>query len=77
MLTATGNAIGIDPCIRIVPQDFGMENVNVVARGIVMAPHREGSQSPSIPRPAPKRTSPSGNARENAIRSMLWRAKRG
>ncbi|WP_063962890.1 transcriptional regulator FtrA [Burkholderia paludis] len=54
VLTAAGSAAGIDLCIHIVRQDFGVEKANIVARGLVMPPHREGGQSQFIPQPVPR-----------------------
>lgn len=54
VLTAAGSAAGIDLCIHIVRQDFGVERANDVARGLVMPPHRAGGQSQFIPHPVPK-----------------------
>ncbi|WP_428241175.1 transcriptional regulator FtrA [Gynuella sp.] len=52
--TAAGSAAGIDLCLHIVRQDFGVEIANSIARGLVMPPHREGGQSQFIPQPVPK-----------------------
>lgn len=54
VLTAAGSAAGMDLCIHIVRQDFGVERANIVARGLIMPPHREGGQSQFIPQPVPK-----------------------
>ncbi|MCG8708581.1 transcriptional regulator FtrA [Brenneria sp. 4F2] len=54
VLTAAGSAAGMDLCIHIVRQDFGVERANDVARGLIMPPHREGGQSQFIPQPVPK-----------------------
>ncbi|CAM5187322.1 Transcriptional regulator GlxA family with amidase domain OS=Castellaniella defragrans OX=75697 GN=HNR28_002405 PE=4 SV=1 [Castellaniella defragrans] len=54
ILTAAGSAAGLDLCIHIVRQDFGVERANIVARGLVMPPHREGGQSQFIPQPVPE-----------------------
>ena len=45
VLTSAGSAAGIDLCLHIVRADFGAAIANAVARGIVVAPHREGSQA--------------------------------
>lgn len=54
ILTAAGSAAGMDLCIHIVRQDFGVEKANIVARGLIMPPHREGGQSQFIPQPVPR-----------------------
>lgn len=54
VLTSAGSAAGMDLCIHIVRQDFGVERANVVARGLIMPTHREGGQSQLISQPVPK-----------------------
>jgi AraC family transcriptional regulator, transcriptional activator FtrA len=54
MLTAAGSAAGIDLCLHIVRQDFGVEAANSVARRLVVPPHRDGGQAQFIPRPVPR-----------------------
>lgn len=54
VLTSAGSAAGMDLCIHIVRRDFGVERANIVARGLVMPPHREGGQAQFIPQPVPK-----------------------
>lgn len=53
VLTAAGSAAGMDLCIHIVRKDFGVARANIVARGLIMPPHREGGQSQFIPQPVP------------------------
>lgn len=55
-LTAAGSAAGIDLCLHIVRQDFGVEAANSVARRLVVPPHRDGGQAQFIPRPVPRQT---------------------
>lgn len=54
VLTAAGSAAGIDLCLHIVRNDYGIEAANIVARGLIMPPHRQGGQSQYIPQPIPK-----------------------
>lgn len=54
MLTAAGSAAGIDLCLHIVRQDFGLEAANRVARRLVVPPHRDGGQAQFIPQPIPR-----------------------
>jgi AraC family transcriptional activator FtrA len=51
VLTAAGSAAGIDLCLHLVRSDFGSETANVVARRLVVQPHREGGQAQFIARP--------------------------
>jgi AraC family transcriptional activator FtrA len=58
ILTSAGSAAGIDLCLHIIRRDFGARVVNEVARGLVMAPHREGGQAQFIPHPVGDATEP-------------------
>ncbi len=53
VLTAAGNAAGIDLCLHLVRRDFGPAAANTVARRLVVPPHREGGQAQYVPRPVP------------------------
>ncbi len=50
LLTAAGSAAGIDLCLHIVRRDYGPEAANVVARRLVVPPHREGGQAQYVQR---------------------------
>jgi AraC family transcriptional activator FtrA len=51
VLTAAGSAAGLDLCLHLVRRDFGAATANIVARRLVVPPHREGGQSQFIHRP--------------------------
>lgn len=51
VLTSAGAAAGIDLCLHIVRADFGAEVANLVARDMVIPPHREGGQAQFVDRP--------------------------
>src|SRR5262245_33438657 len=51
ILTSAGSAAGIDLCLHIVRRDYGAEIANVVARRLVVPPHREGGQAQYAPHP--------------------------
>jgi len=51
ILTSAGSAAGIDLCLHIVRRDYGAAIANVVARRLVVAPHREGGQAQYVPCP--------------------------
>ena len=55
VITSAGSAAGIDACIHLVRRDFGSRIANVVARRLVMPPHREGGQSQFISAPVHER----------------------
>lgn len=54
VLTAAGSAAGIDLCLHVVRSDFGAEAANMVARRLVVPPHRDGGQAQFVPRPVPR-----------------------
>ncbi|HBZ3632017.1 TPA: transcriptional regulator FtrA, partial [Klebsiella quasipneumoniae] len=41
LMTSAGSAAGIDLCLHLVREDFGSEAANVVARRLVVSPHRD------------------------------------
>jgi AraC family transcriptional activator FtrA len=51
LLTSAGSAAGLDLCLHLVRRDHGSAVANVVARRLVLAPHREGGQAQFIERP--------------------------
>ncbi|HEY3948707.1 transcriptional regulator FtrA [Phenylobacterium sp.] len=50
ILSSAGSAAGIDLCLHVVRHDFGPAAANVVARRLVVPPHREGGQAQFIER---------------------------
>lgn len=52
VLTSAGSAAGIDAGLHLVREDWGAEVAAVVARRLVMAPHRDGGQRQFAVRPA-------------------------
>lgn len=59
LLTSAGSAAGIDLMLHIIRGDFGAEAANIVARRLVVQPHRSGGQAQFIERPvAPRPESP-------------------
>jgi len=53
VLTSAGTAAGIDLCLHIVRMEFGAEVANMIARRMVVPPHREGGQAQYIETPMP------------------------
>jgi len=51
ILTSAGTAAGIDLCLHIVRSDYGAEVANIVARRMVVPPHRDGGQAQFIDLP--------------------------
>lgn len=50
VLTSAGIACGIDLCLHIVRKDYGAAVAATVARRLVVAPHRDGSQAQFVDR---------------------------
>jgi AraC family transcriptional regulator, transcriptional activator FtrA len=42
VLTSAGTAAGLDLCLHIVRRDFGADVANLLARRLVVPPHRPG-----------------------------------
>lgn len=53
VLTSAGTAGAIDLALHIVRHDFGARVANLVARRMVVAPHRDGGQSQFVTAPVP------------------------
>jgi AraC family transcriptional regulator, transcriptional activator FtrA len=51
ILTSAGSAAGIDLCLHLVRQDFGVAAANKVARRLVLPAHREGGQAQFVEQP--------------------------
>jgi AraC family transcriptional activator FtrA len=58
VLTSAGSAAGIDLCLHIIRKDFGTSIANLVARRLVVAPHRDGGQAQFIKRPVEEPENP-------------------
>jgi transcriptional regulator GlxA family with amidase domain len=54
VLTSAGTAAGIDLCLYILRQEFGDEIARIVARRMVVPPHRDGGQAQYIQDPLPE-----------------------
>lgn len=53
IVTAAGSAAGLDMALHVIRTSHGTEISNAVARGLNMAPHRDGGQAQFAPRPVP------------------------
>ncbi len=51
MMTSAGSAAGIDLCLHLVREDYGIDAANTVARRLVVSPHRDGAQAQQVVRP--------------------------
>lgn len=52
--TSAGAGAGIDLCLHLVRQDHGAAHAALVARHMVMPPHRDGGQAQYVPPPPPE-----------------------
>ena len=57
LITSAGTAAGIDACLHLVRRELGSEITNVIARRMVVPPHRDGGQRQYIDQPIPVRCS--------------------
>lgn len=65
VFTSAGSAAGIDLCLHVVRTDFGLEAANLVARRLVIQPHRDGAQKQQVAQPV-------AQARESQRLGMLF-----
>lgn len=50
---SAGSAAGLDLALELVRQDFGHQAANIVARRLVVSPHRSGGQAQYVETPVP------------------------
>jgi AraC family transcriptional activator FtrA len=51
ILTSAGTAASIDLCLHLVRKDLGAEIANIIARRMVVPPHRDGGQAQYVDHP--------------------------
>ncbi|MEJ8311024.1 transcriptional regulator FtrA [Agrobacterium larrymoorei] len=54
VLTSAGSAAGIDLCLHLVRRDYDTRAANMVARRLVVPPHRDGGQAQFIDKAVPE-----------------------
>jgi AraC family transcriptional activator FtrA len=54
VLTSAGSAAAIDLCLHLIRRDFGTKAANLVARRLVVPPHRDGGQAQFIDKAVPE-----------------------
>jgi transcriptional regulator GlxA family with amidase domain len=54
IVTSAGSAAGLDACLHLFRSEFGASVATTVARGMVVAPHRDGGQAQFIDSPIPQ-----------------------
>jgi AraC family transcriptional activator FtrA len=67
VLTSAGSAAGLDLCLHVIRRDHGPKAANMVARRLVVQPHRDGGQAQFIEAPMPD-----DPADDRLARSMEW-----
>ncbi|BEL09597.1 transcriptional regulator FtrA [Actinoplanes sichuanensis] len=67
VLTSAGSAAGLDLCLHVIRRDHGPKAANLVARRLVVQPHRDGGQAQFIEAPMPD-----DPADDRLSRSMEW-----
>ncbi len=55
IITSAGSSAGIDACLHVIRSDHGAQVANVVARRLVMPPHRDGGQAQYVEAPVQER----------------------
>ncbi|WP_296103856.1 transcriptional regulator FtrA [uncultured Agrobacterium sp.] len=68
VLTSAGSAAGIDLCLHLIRRDFGTRAANMVARRLVVPPHRDGGQAQFIDKSVPE---PHEKARLGPLLDMM------
>jgi len=71
VVTSAGVAAALDCCLHILRTDQGERVAARVARSLVLAPHRDGSQAQFIPTPLAPAAGP-----DPVERAMAWAARR-
>lgn len=56
VITSAGTSAGLDCCLAIVRQQYGVKIANQLARLLVISPHREGGQAQFIEQPIARKT---------------------
>jgi transcriptional regulator GlxA family with amidase domain len=51
VLTSAGSAAGLDLCLHLIREEYGVRIANIVARRMVMPPFREGGQAQFVTAP--------------------------
>jgi transcriptional regulator GlxA family with amidase domain len=65
IVTSAGTAAGIDCCLHLLRRQYGAAAANLVARRLVVPPHRLGGQAQFVEQPLP------ASARDSRLASML------
>jgi transcriptional regulator GlxA family with amidase domain len=66
VLTSAGSTAGLDLCLHLVRLDHGSEVANLLARRLVISPHRTGGQAQYVDMPLPR------NQDQNLAPLLQW-----
>ena len=66
ILTSAGSTAGLDLCLHLVRLDHGAEVANLLARRLVISPHRTGGQAQYVDAPIPR------NQDDNLAPLLQW-----
>jgi AraC family transcriptional activator FtrA len=69
VLTSAGSAAGLDLCLHLIRRDYGAGVANLVARRLVISPHRDGGQAQFLDRPVDRRE-------QGSLSALLQRVQR-
>ncbi|MEL6983966.1 MAG: helix-turn-helix domain-containing protein, partial [Actinomycetota bacterium] len=75
IITSAGSAAGLDACMHLVRRDHGPAVAGLVARRLVVPPHRDGGQAQFVSRPHRPPGAASGDDAPVA-RAMAWATER-
>ncbi|WP_033423935.1 helix-turn-helix domain-containing protein [Actinomadura flavalba] len=67
VLTGAGSAAGLDLCLHLVRRDHGARVANIVARRLVVPPHRDGGQAQFV-----EAAVPAADAGDPVAATMAW-----
>lgn len=67
LVTSAGTAASLDCCLHVVRSDYGAQVAAQLARALVLAPHRGGSQAQYVSAPVA-----SGEVDDPIERAMAW-----
>lgn len=75
IITSAGSAAGIDACMHLVRRDHGPTVAGLVAKRLVVPPHRAGGQAQFVPRPH-RPVDRTGGDQAPVARAMEWATAR-
>jgi AraC family transcriptional activator FtrA len=74
IITSAGCAAGLDACLHVLRLDYGPRIANMVARRMVVSPHREGGQAQYVEAPVARKPERSIGAAMDWARAHIDRS---